>query len=417
MSIQMIGIDHNKAHLDERALFSFTVKARGEALEKLKETEGVNGAVILSTCNRMELWLSCADHLSVSPYSLLCCLKGVEKEKYRHLFTERKDEEAVNHLFAMTCGLKSLIIGEDQILTQVKEALDLAREYFAADQVLEVLFRLSITSAKKVKTNIPLSTANTSAIDQAILYLKQIGCAFHGEQCMVIGNGEMGKLAALALKAEGADVTVTVRQFRSGIVTIPEGCERIPYSERLEFLKQCSIIVSATASPNLTLEYEALAPFLMQCKERKFIFIDLAVPRDIDQRIADIPNVSLYDIDYFQIDPQSEQLKQQIIQVEQILKEQKEEFYSWYYCRDVIPKLSELSVCSAEDVCLRLHKIIQKMQLGTDAERKLNESILLAAEKVIKKLMFEIRDSLGIETFRSCTMALLDLYQEKGQVR
>lgn len=410
MSVRMIGIDHNKANLDERALFSFTIKGREAALETIRELTGVEGVVLLSTCNRMELWLSCNDSFHLSAYSILCDLKGVEECLYRNLFTEREGREAIHHLFAMTCGLKSLIIGEDQILTQVKEALALAREHFAADQVLEVLFRMSITAAKKVKTKLPLSTANTSAIDQAVLRLKELGYDFTDQSCMVIGNGEMGKLAALALKEEGAKVTMTIRQFRNGMVSIPEGCERILYTERLEFLTQCSLVVSATASPNLTLEYEALVPILLRYPERKFVFIDLAVPRDIDPKIAGFSNVVFYDIDFFQIDPKSDRLKHQIQQIEEVLSEQIEEFYSWYSCRDVIPKVSELSSCSAEDLYLRLQKTIQRMHLGTDTEKQLQESISQAAEKVVKKLMFEIRDSLGTETFRSCTTALLELY-------
>lgn len=411
MSIRMIGIDHNKACLDERALFSFTVKSRGESMEKIAGMEGIYGCVILSTCNRMELWVSTAEDYEDSLYPLLCHVKEIKGEEYRRLFVERRGEEAVRHLFSLTSGMKSLILGEDQILTQVKEALSLAREHFATDQVLEVLFRMCVTAAKKTKTEVHLSMANASAIEQAVEQLKSKGYTFAGRKCLVIGNGEMGKLAALILKKEGAEVTVTVRQFRSGIVSIPEGCERIGYGDRIEYLKECSFIVSATASPNLTLEYQDVAS-LGPNGER--VFIDLAVPRDIDPKLANLPGVTLYDIDYFHIDPQSAKLKIQLMQIELLLEEQIEAFLSWYECRDVIPMVGELSLSAGEDVKLRMHKIIRQIHLPEEEEAVLEASISSAAEKVVKKLMFEIRDSLGMEMFRACTETLNSLYKEEG---
>ena len=142
----------------------------------------------------------------------------------------------MEHLFYLTSGLKSQILAEDQIITQVKDALALSREAYCTDNVLEVLFRMAVTAAKKVKTQVSFSRANSSVIHQAIERLEDQGFSLQGKTCMVIGNGEMGKVTALALKEAGADVTVTVRQYRSGIVTIPQGCDRINYGERLEFL-------------------------------------------------------------------------------------------------------------------------------------------------------------------------------------
>ena len=113
----------------------------------------------------------------------------------------------MEHLFYLTSGLKSQIIGEDQILTQVKDALNLARENFAADGVLEVLFRMAVTAGKRIKTEVPFSHGNPSVIHQAIGFLADNGYSLKDKICMVIGNGEMGKVAAQALREAGADVT------------------------------------------------------------------------------------------------------------------------------------------------------------------------------------------------------------------
>jgi glutamyl-tRNA reductase len=210
MSISMIGIDHNMAPVDIRAHFAFTKKNAGEAMEKIKNHKGIYGCVILSTCNRLEVWASVDDAEEVCLYDCLCQLKGITEDSYKEYFVERKDKEAVEHLFYLTSGLKSQIIGEDQILTQVKDALNLARENFAADGVLEVLFRMAVTAGKRIKTEVPFSHGNPSVIHQAIGFLAQKGYSLKDKTCMVIGNGEMGKVAAQALREAGADVTVTI---------------------------------------------------------------------------------------------------------------------------------------------------------------------------------------------------------------
>ena len=226
MSISMIGIDHNMAPVDIRAKFAFTKKNAGEAMEKIKNQNGIYGCVILSTCNRLEVWASVDDEVDVCLYDYLCRIKGITEDSYRQYFVERKDQEAVEHLFYLTSGLKSQIIGEDQILTQVKDALNLARENFAADGVLEVLFRMAATAGKRIKTEVPFSHGNPSVIHQAIGFLAEKGYSLRDKTCMVIGNGEMGKVAAQALQEAGADVTVTIRQYRSGAEnnSIHRGC-------------------------------------------------------------------------------------------------------------------------------------------------------------------------------------------------
>ena len=328
MSISMIGIDHSKASVDIRAKFSFTKKRAIEAMKKLKEEHGILGCIILSTCNRMEVWVSMQDDEEISLYDFLCKEKEVEKDEYQDYFIKRENEEAVRHLFYLTSGLKSQILAEDQIITQVKDALTLARDAYCTDNVLEVLFRMAVTAAKKVKTEVTFSRANTSVIHQAMERLKNQGFSFEGKTCMVIGNGEMGKVTALALKEAGADVTVTVRQYRSGVVNIPQGCKRINYGERMELLPDCDLVVSATASPNYTLTKENFEEIKLDAAS--VVLIDLAVPRDIDPEVGKLQNVSLYDIDSFRIDVASPKLQASMQKAGEILDDQMKEFYDWF---------------------------------------------------------------------------------------
>ncbi len=409
MSISMIGIDYKKASVDVRAQFSFTKKNAAAALENLKKEPGILGCIILSTCNRMEIWASTGEDWKGSLYEFLCREKEKDPREFEKYFVKREEEEAVEHLFYLTSGLKSQILAEDQIITQVKDALALSREAYCTDNVLEVLFRMAVTAAKKVKTQVSFSRANSSVIHQAIERLENQGFSIQGKTCMVIGNGEMGKVTALALKEAGAEVTVTVRQYRSGFVTIPQGCDRINYGERLEFLPKCDLVVSATASPNYTLTME-------QIENAKIpghvVLIDLAVPRDIEPSAGTLNNVTLYDIDSFKIDAVSPKLQASLDQAGEILREQQGEFYNWYNGRDLIPRIQEIKADAVEDLNLRIMKILRKTPMEDSDRENLLKAIDTAAGKVVNKMMFGLKDFMKEEEFINCVEGLEKLYEE-----
>ena len=409
MSIFMLGIDHNMAPVDIRALFAFTRKNTGEALLKLKKEPGICGCIILSTCNRLELWVSTEENEKPELYQWLCRLKGIEGEEYRKYFISRENEEAVEHLFYLTSGLKSQILGEDQILTQVKDALSFAREEFTTDSVLEVLFRMAVTAGKKIKTEVPFSHGNPSVIHQAIRFLEEGGYHVRNKVCMVIGNGEMGKMAAQTLREAGADVTVTIRQYRSGVVNIPVGCSRINYGERMDYLPECDLVVSATASPNYTLTEELFEDVRV---ERPMILIDLAVPRDIDPEIRKKENITLYDMDSFRTSETPKELADNLEAAGKIVKEQMEEFSQWLDGRDIIPRIQEIKADAVEDLNLRIEKIFRKTPMEDSDRENLKKAVDTAAGKVVNKLIFGLRDSLNQDVFLECVEGLEKLYEE-----
>lgn len=409
MSISMIGIDYSRASVDIRSQFSFTKKNAVEALEHLKQEPGILGGVLLSTCNRMELWASTKEDWQGSLYEFLCREKEKEPEAFRRYFIERKGTEAAEHLFYLTSGLKSQILAEDQIITQVKDALALAREAYCTDNVLEVLFRKAVTGAKRVKTEVTFSRGNSSVIHQAIEKLGQQGYELEGRTCMVIGNGEMGKVTAMALKEAGAEVTVTVRQYRSGMVTIPPGCSRINYGERMGFLPECDLVVSATASPNYTLTRELLEKVELR---KKLILIDLAVPRDLEPEIGTLPGITLYDIDSFKIDASSPELQASMEQAGGILKEELAEFYNWYQGRALIPRIQEIKSEAVEDFNFRIMKILRKTPMEEHDREALLKAMDQAAGNVVNKIIFGLRDALDPREFVTCVEGLERLYEE-----
>ena len=411
MAIQMIGIDHTKAVIDIRTIFSFTKKRSAEALKLIKEEKGIRGCVLISTCNRMELYVSTEEGYEGDLYELLCRVKELPEElwpEYREYFSFREEKEAASHLFRLAAGLESRILGEDQIITQVKDALAMARENYAADNVLEVLFRMAVTAAKRVKTEVVLTGASHSVIHQALATLKEKGFSVKGRKCMVIGNGAMGKLTASTLLSEGADVTVTVRQYRSGIVDIPLGRRRIDYGERMGYFPACDLVVSATASPNFTLKEENVRPVDL---DHDLIVVDLAVPRDVEPGVGKLRHIRLYDIDDFHVDARSEQVIENLKKAEAILEEQRKEFDSWYECRDMVPRIQKLKKEAAEDLLARLVKIVHALPMETEQQETLLKDVEQAAEKSVNKMLFGLRDTVCPETFEECIEGLEKTYE------
>ena len=406
----MTGVDHNKADLDVRSVFSFTTRRTAEVLSFFQSLPEVNGCVLIATCNRTELWLSVKERAAFSPFQRLCEHMEVDPEIYAPFFTERKDEEAVDHLFRLAAGLESRIVGEGQIITQVGNAAAFARSCYATDNALEVLFRQAVTAGKRVRTEADLSTADQSVIHTALRELEKEGTGTEGKKCMVIGNGMMGKLSAQTLLDHGADVTVTVRKYHSGIVDIPFACSRINYDERYGLLPHCDLVVSATSSPNYTLtlqELEKLSP------DHVIPMIDLAVPRDIEPQAGQLPWIRLYDIDSFHIDLRSARFKENLKKAEDILQEEKDRFYEWYEGRDFVPRIQSLKQQAGKDACVRMTPYLRHIPVSGDERTQLMKEVEGASSRMMNHLLFGIRTRLSDQTFREVLDAMNEVLEEK----
>lgn len=414
MNLKMIGIDFTTAQIDIRQSFSFTKKAMAFAMDQIRKRPDIRGCVLISTCNRMELWLSLTEGSSLVLSELLCGLKGLSAEDYEAYLVQRENREAVEHLFYLSAGLKSQIMGEDQILTQVKEALAFAREQECADRVLEVLFRMAVTAGKQVKSHVVLDKANFSAAHHAVEFLKSQGYELKGKCCLVIGNGEMGKLTAQALMEEGAEVAVTVRQYRSGMVNIPIGAKRMDYGKRYEYIPRCDFVVSATASPNLTITREGL----LGCrkdgragKRKEQVFIDLAVPRDMEPAIAKLDHVLYFDMDSLPVELKSQQMRRQYQQAQKILEDEIQKFEDWQQCRDLVPRIQQIGADTAKELVWRLEKPLRNLDVPEQQKELFQKQLQDTASKVVGKLLFELRDQAEQETLRRTVEIMENIYK------
>ena len=289
MSISMSGLDCHGAGVALRETLAFSKERVLEMLIKLKAQPGVEGCVLLSTCNRTELYISGTPE--TSPWRLLCRLAGAPEQALEPFFTTRMGEEAARHLMQVACGLHSQILGEDQIITQVRVAMELSQTQAALDPTLAALFRHAVTAGKRAKTEIHLERGVPSMGTRCREILEAELGGLENRKILVIGNGQMGRLAAEILHDAGAQVRVTLRTYRHGETVVPCGCGTVPYEERFAALEEADALVSATTSPHYTLTKEQLRTL----KNPPKIAMDLAVPRDIDPECAEI--LKLYDTD------------------------------------------------------------------------------------------------------------------------
>ncbi len=405
--IQMIGIDHTTASVDVRSVFSVKKSEMKDEMEWLRKRLHLDGVVLLNTCNRMELWVSGQDE-EMDLLAALCEYKKLSKSQYEKYFLFRKEDAAIEHLMLLASGLVSAIMGEDQILSQVKKSIDFSRQERLSDGTLDVLFRMAVTVAKKIKSEITFHRANATAVEEVLALLKQQETRIENMKCLVIGNGEYGRLVANRLVEQKADVTVTIRQYHSGEVFIPKGCKTILYGDRYSVLRDCELVISATASPNYTITCERVK----ECMDgRARTIVDLAVPRDVEPEVADIEGITLYDIDRFQrnLPPGNEDALQK---ARDLIRQKMKEFHLWYDYQDMVPLIQSLRESTVTDFNLRIHKTVNKLELSQDMQQELCAHMDDAVGKVTANLFYRMRDVLDQEEFKKCMKALWEYENE-----
>ena len=327
MKLLMAGLDHTSAGVELREQLSFDAH-QVQALDRaLCAVPGVAGAVLLSTCNRTELYLSVEGPVP-HPGQLLCEAAWRDWSLFRPHFVRREEKEACRHLMEVASGLHSRIWGEEQILTQVRQAMERAQAAHSADAPLNALFLRAITAGKEVQTAVTFTAVPFSAASQGVDLLRARLGTLEGRRAIVIGNGEMGRLTARLLHAAGAEVIVTLRRYHHRETVVPCGCTAVPYEDRLALIDGADLLCSATTSPHYTFTC-AQARSLRRCPP---LLLDLAVPRDME------PGVEQYGSELFNIDDLGVAPAQgdvaALAQAKAIVERHLRSFGAWACCRE-----------------------------------------------------------------------------------
>lgn len=296
MKIVVVGINHKNTPLNIREKGSFMTRTLKEGIEALKQEESIAEVLILSTCNRSEIYAA-----TRNPEAALAALKDYylkakspELEDYLFSYRER---EAMLHLYRVVTGLDSMILGEDQILGQVKDALEKTQSVGGAGKYLTKIFREAVTFAKKVKTVYKISETPVSLSSTAVKHIKRTYANYADKRVLIIGSGKMGILALRYMAAEGFhSVYMTNRTYHPGdeYRGIYKGVNVLQYDDRYTAIEEMDVVISATASPHVVLKQE-----LMAQRKKPLMIIDMALPRDVEPAIGEMPDVALITVDDF----------------------------------------------------------------------------------------------------------------------
>lgn len=296
-----ISVSHKKAPVNIREQFSLGEEEKRAFIRRLKENKEISGCVVLCTCNRSEIYITGTKRAIRELQKEVAAFKELSLEGLLKYLNQYSGEQAIAHLFKVCCGFDSMVLGEDEILGQVRDAYQMSLENGGADYELNVLFQRALAAAKRIKTDTRLSRTPLSIatlVANEVFHFRKDG----EKKVMVIGmSGKMGStITKNILSKPGISVTGTYRSHKPDFV-MEAKCEQVrlvEYQDRYRYMDEMDIVISATSGPHYTVTAEELGTALSDGKER--LFIDVAVPVDMDPEIRKTDGVTLYDIDYFE---------------------------------------------------------------------------------------------------------------------
>ncbi len=392
MEIIVIGLNHKTASIEIRERLAFQESEIEEALRQIKAIPSIREAILLSTCNRVELYATCkeVEEAVQELKEFLSQFHQFPLERFEKNLYLLMGKEAVRHIFRVASSLDSMVVGEPQILGQIKEAYQKANESNASGVVLHRLLHRAFHVAKRVRTETKISNSAVSVSSVAVELAQRIFGTLEDRVVFLIGAGEMIELAARHLVSGGVrKILVTNRTYERAVSLAQEfQGEAIPFDEINRGLKKADIVISATNSPVPILTSEQITRVMKERKQRPIFFIDIADPRDIEPKVGGLENVYLFNIDDLQR-VAYENLKDREKEAEKaegIVGEEVERFVRWYHSLEVTPTIIALRKKFEEIRRRELEKMLSLHPELTEKERKSLEAMTSA---IINKILHE----------------------------
>ena len=327
MPIIVLGLSHHSSSVAVRERFAFSEPAIPEALQKLRNSGVTREAVILSTCNRVEIYAVPEQAPAVAFHSMRDFLASwhAHSEPLGNEFYQMSEPQSLHHLFKVACGLDSMVLGETEILGQLKKAYDLALRGGHTGGRLNKAFQKAFNVAKHIRTTTNIQRGSISVGSVAVELAEKIFSELADRSVMIIGAGDTGEKTARALLSRGAgSIVVTNRSFERAQTLASElGGRAVAFDNWANEFGHIDIVISSTAAPQPILDRPRLEPLMKLRKNRPLLMVDIAVPRDIDPEVNLMPNVYLYNIDDLQsiADDYLKQRKLEIANCEAIILE------------------------------------------------------------------------------------------------
>ena len=362
MALVTLGINHRTAPVELRERVAFTPERMAEAFAELRATSGATEAAILSTCNRTELYLAGDDDCAPMVLRWMAGFHGMDAAELEEALYVHRDGDAVRHMMRVAAGLDSMVLGEPQILGQLKDAYSLAREHGASGSFLSRLFEHTFSVAKRVRTQTAIGENPVSVAYAAVSMAHHIFADMSRNKALLIGAGKTIELVARHLADAGVkDFLVANRTLeRAQALAESRGGKGIVLSEIPEHLADVDIIISSTASPLPILGKGAVERALKKRKHRPYFMVDIAVPRDIDPRINKISNAYVYDIDDLKniVETNIQQREHETVKARRFVEEAVVVFRQWLDSLAIVPTIKAINDKMTSIVDIELEKTL-----------------------------------------------------------
>ena len=330
MTISVIGLNHKSANIDIREKFSFTADSASLLLRRIKKVRDILEVIVVSTCNRTEIYCESTNGSDDIKNWLLS--EKEYKSFARHLYIHQ-EEDAIEHLFKVVAGLDSMVIGESEVLGQVKTAYKIALDNKSIDGKLKRLFEYSFSVAKNVRTNTDIGGNAISFMYTSILLIKKIFSTVEEKKCLLIGAGEMTELALKYLKSNNVnDITICNRKEEKGKkLALENSCRYSNLNNLSSIIHDYDVIITSTSSSLPLIGKGNIENALIKRNNDSIVIIDLGVPRDVESQIKTLNNVYLYTIDDLgQIIEKNYKIREKSIKdAEEIIKFKIVEYKNW----------------------------------------------------------------------------------------
>jgi glutamyl-tRNA reductase len=387
VKLALAGISHHTASVELRERVAIDLQAASALARRLAHGGGkAQEAVVLSTCNRTELYLAAEDQdrLTQAADDALLALAGADAAALAPLAYRLADESAALHLFRVAAGLDSLVPGEGEILGQVRDAFEAG----APGPLLDRTFRMALHAGRRARVETAIGESPASVPAAAAALAQQVFEGLEGHRVVLVGAGRTSELTARNLRSRGATVAAVVNRSlaRAERLASSLGARAVPLEDVAAALDGADVVVSSTSSPGFVLTVEALGSALRARRGKPVLFVDLAVPRDVDPSLASIDGCFVYDVDDLEavVSASLDGRRAEAVAAERIVAAEAERFHAWQASLAVVPAIASLRAQADEIRASELARVEARLGRLTESERAMVETV---TAQIVSKLL------------------------------
>jgi len=413
----VVGVNHKSTPVELRERLAFTHGKIEDSTERLGEFPEILESLIISTCNRVEIYArgeNVDDGIRLLK-QFICEYHGINIEQLDKHFYSYREEKTVEHLFRVSSSLDSMVVGEAQILGQVKEAYQLAKSLGATGLILNQLFEKAFRVAKRVRDETGIGENAVSISSAAVEMATKIFDGLANHTVMLVGTGEMAELAAKHLITHGVKTVYVASRTYERAARLAEslnGCA-MGFSKFKEELHKADIVISSTAAPNFVITKEMVEKALLQRKNKPMFLIDIAVPRDIEPEVNQLENVYLYDIDDMRsvVDANIHEREREAELALEIISSEVGKFSEWVESLDAVPTIVKLRN-HAEDIRKEeLRKTFRKLSHLSEEDRNILDQMTSSMiNKIIHKPTVSLKQKTKSSEGQTYLKAIRELF-------